>query len=118
VGFAWPPTQKLSPTIREQAKKFAATVKLAALVYDNVDPEEQLWLCEGLLQISQEIASEGYLTKYGVYTTEEQKRGCVLAFWPSQIPHNGKFRVPRRFADPMAKKFERRMGSDHEAATC
>jgi hypothetical protein len=110
VGYGWVSGQKPSPAIREQVKKFAATVKLAALVYGNLDPEEQLWLCEGLLQISQEIAHEGYLTKYGVYTTEEQKRGCVLEFWPSQVQHCGTFKVSRRYADLMSKKFERRTG--------
>jgi hypothetical protein len=52
-------------------KNFAGSVRLAALVYDSLSPEEQPWMCEGLCQISQEIASEGYLTQCGIYTTEE-----------------------------------------------
>ena len=118
VGYAWPAGHKPSPAMREQLKKFGATVRLTALLYGNLGPEEQRWMCDGLLQISQEIAHDGYLTKYGIYTTEEQKRGCVIAFWPIQVPHNGKFRVPRRFADLMSGKFERSTGSDEEADEC
>jgi len=118
VGYAWPPAEKPSPAMCQHMKKFAASVRLAALLYGNLGPEEQQWMCEGLRQISQEIATEGYLTKCGIYTTEEQKRGCVIAFWPIQAQHNGKFRVPRRFADLMSKKFELRTGSDQEADEC
>jgi hypothetical protein len=118
VGYAWPPDEKPSPAMCEHVKKFAASVRLAALLYANLGPEEQQWMCEGLRQISQEIAREGYLTKCGIYTTQEQKRGCVIAFWPIQAQHNGKFRVPRRFADLMSKRFELRTGSDQEADEC
>ena len=75
-------------------------------------------MCEGLRQISQEIAHEGYLTKWSIYTTQEQKRGCVIAFWPIQVQHNGKFRVPRRFADLISKKFKVRTGNDEEGDEC
>ena len=118
VGYAWPPAEKPSPAMCEQIKKFATSVRLAALLYGNLGPEEQQWMCEGLRQISREIAHEGYLTKCGIYTTEEQKRGCVVAFWPIQVQHNGKFRVPRRFADLMSKKFKVRTGNDEEGDEC
>ena len=118
VGYAWPPAEKPSPAMCQHMKKFAASVRLAALLYGNLGPEEQQWMCEGLRQISQEIAHEGYLTKWSIYTTQEQKRGCVIAFWPIQAQHNGKFRVPRRFADLMSKKFELRTGSDEEGDEC
>ena len=50
------------------------------MLYGTLGPEERRWMCDGLLQISEQIAHDGYLTKYGIYTTEEQKRGCVIAF--------------------------------------
>ena len=118
VGYAWPTAETPSPAMCEHVKKFAASVRLAALLYRNLGPEEQQWMCEGLRQISQEIASEGYLTQYGIYTTEESKRGCVVSFWPIQAPHDGKLRVPRRFDDLLSNKFEPITESDHEAAEC
>jgi len=118
VSYAWPPEEKPSPAMCKRVKKFAASVRLAALLYGNLGPEEQQWMCEGLRQISQEIAHEGYLTKWSIYTTQEQKRGCVIAFWPIQAQHNGKFRVPRRFADLMSKKFKVRTGNDEEGDEC
>jgi hypothetical protein len=118
VGYAWPPEEKPSPAMCQHVKKFAASVRLAALLYGNLGPEEQQWMCEGLRQISQEIAHEGYLTRCGIYTTEDQKRGCVIGFWPIQVQHNGKFRVPRRFADLMSKKFKVRTGNDEEGDEC
>jgi hypothetical protein len=118
VGYAWPPEEKPSPAMCQHVKKFAASVRLAALLFGNLGPEEQQWMCEGLRQISEEIAHEGYLTKCAIYTTEEKKRGCVVAFWPIQVQHNGKFRVPRRFADLMSKKFKVRTGNDEEGDEC
>ena len=118
VGYAWPTAETPSPAMCQHVKKFAASVRLAALLYGNLGPEEQQRMCEGLRQISQEIAHEGYLTKWSIYTTQEQKRGCVIAFWPIQVQHNGKFRVPRRFADLMSKKFKVRTGNDEEGDEC
>ena len=118
VGYAWPPTAKPSATMLKHVKTFSVTVKLASFVYGKLSPEEQQWMCEGLLQIAQEIAHEGYLTKYAIYRTEEQKRGCVIAFCPIQANHNGKFTVPRRFDDLMRKNFERRTERDPEGAQC
>ena len=118
VGYAWPLAEKPSPTMLKHMRSFSGTVKLASFVYGNLSPEEQQLMCEGLLQIAREIAHEGYLTKYAIYTTEEQKRGCVIAFWPIQANHNGKFKVPRRFDDLMRKTFERRAERDPEAAQC
>ena len=80
VRYAWPAGHKASPAMREQVEKFGATVRLTALLYGTLGPEERRWMCDGLLQISEQIAHDGYLTKYGIYTTEEQKRGCVIAF--------------------------------------
>lgn len=60
VGYAWPPAEKPSPAMCEHVKKFAASVRLASLLYGNLGPEEQQWMCEGLRKISQEIAHEGY----------------------------------------------------------
>jgi hypothetical protein len=113
IGYARPTAEKPSPPVLEHAKNFAGTVRLAALVYDSLSPEEQQWMCEGLRQISQEVASEGYLTKYGIYTTEDLKRGGVVSFWPIQAPHDGKLRVPRRFNDLIPNKSEPRTESDH-----
>ena len=118
VGYAWPTAETPSQAMLKHVKNFAGSVRLAALVYDSLFPEEQQWMCEGLRQISQEIASEGYLTQYGIYTTEELKRGCVVSFWPIQAPHDGRLRVPRRFNDLISNKFEPRTESDHEAAEC
>lgn len=118
VGYAWPPGEKPSATMLKHVKDFAGNVRLASLIYGNLSPEEQQWMCDGLLQITQEIANEGYLTKYGVYTTEEQKRGCVVAFWPIQADHDGKFRVPRRFDDLVSKTFQPRAESNAGAAQC
>jgi hypothetical protein len=114
VGYGWVSGQEPSPARREQVKKFAAAVKLAASACGNLAPEEQQCLCEGIFQISQEIAHQGYVTKYGVYMTEEQMRGCVIAFWPIQVPDSGKCRVPSRFADLMSKKVERRTVKHNE----
>jgi hypothetical protein len=118
VGYAWPPAAKPSATMLKHVKDFVGNVRLAALIYGNLSPEEQRWMCDGLLQITQQIANEGYLTKYGVYTTEEKKRGCVVAFWPIQADHDGKFRVPRRFDDLVPKNFRPRTESNPEAAQC
>jgi hypothetical protein len=118
VGYAWPLAEKPSPTMLKHVRNFSGTVRLASFVYGNLSPEEQQWMCDGLLQITQEIAHEGYLTKYAIYTTEEQKRGCVIAFWPIQADHDGKFTVPHRFDDLMRKNFERRAERDPEAAQC
>ena len=118
VGYAWPTAEKPSPAMLKHVKNFAGSVRLAALLYGNLGPDEQQGLCQGLLQISQEIAHEGYLTKYGIYTTEELKRGCVVSFWPIQAPHDGKLRVPRRFDDLISNKFEPRTESAHEVAEC
>ena len=118
VGYAWPTAEKPSPAMLKPVKNFAGSVRLAALVYDSLSSEEQQWMCEGLRQISQEIANDGYLTHYGIYTTEESKRGCVVSFWPSRAPHDGKLRVPRRFDDLLSNKFEPVTESEHEAAEC
>ena len=118
VGYAWPHAQKPSSVMLGHVKNFPGTVRLAALVYDNLSTEEQQWICEGLLQISQKIAGEGYLTKYGIYMTEELKRACVVSFWPIQLPHDGKFRVPRRFDDLVAKKWAPSTNNDYEGAKC
>ena len=116
VGYAWEPADKPSATMLKHVKEFAANVRLASLVYGNLSPEEKQWMCDGLLQITREIAREGYLTKYGVYTTEDQKHGCVVSFWPIQAEHNGKFRVPRRFEDLIPKKLQPGTRSRPEAA--
>ena len=118
VGYAWPTAETPSPAMLKHVKNFSGSVRLAALVYDNLSPEEQQWMCEGLRQISPEIASEGYLTQYGIYATEELKRGCVVSFWPSGAPHDGKLRVPRRFDDLISNKFDPSTASDDEAAEC
>ena len=118
MGCAWPIAETPSPAMLKHVKNFAGSVRLAALVYDSLSPDEQQWMCEGLRQISQEIASEGYLTQYGIYATEELKRRCVVSFWPSGAPHDGKLRVPRRFDDLLSNKFEAITESDHEAAEC
>jgi hypothetical protein len=118
VGYAWPTAEKPSPAMLKHVKNFAGSVRLAGLVYDSLSSEEQQWMCEGLRQISQEIANDGYLTQYGIYTTEESKRGCVVSFWPSGAPRDGKLRVPRRFDDLLSNKIEPRTESNHEAAEC
>jgi hypothetical protein len=118
VGYAWPCANKPSSAMLGHVKNFAGTVRLAALVYDVLSTEEQLWLCEGLRQISEEMAGEGYLTKYGVYTTEELNRGCVVLFRPIQVPHDGTLRVPRRFEELVPKKCAPSMNNDHERAKC
>lgn len=118
VGYAWPLAEKPTPTMLKHVRDFSGNLRLASLVYGNLSPEEQQCMCEGLLQIAHDIANEGYLTKYGIYTTEEQKRGCVIAFCPIQANHNGKFTVPRRFDDLMRKNFERRAQRDPGPAQC
>jgi len=118
VGYAWPHADKPSSAMLRHVKNFAGTVRLAALVYDNLSTDEQQWMCQGLCQVSQEIAEQGYLTKYVIYTTEELKRGCVVAFWPIQVPHDGKLRVPRRFADLVPTKCAPTAGHDDEGTKC
>ncbi len=38
VGYAWPPAEKPSPAMYQHVKKLAASVRLAALLYDNLRP--------------------------------------------------------------------------------
>ena len=108
VGYAWSHADKPSLAMLRHVKNFAA----------NLSTEEQQWMCEGLCQVSQEIAHQGYLTKYGTYTTEELKRGCVVSFWPIQVPHDRKLRVPRRFEDLVPTKCAPPTNDDHEGAEC
>jgi hypothetical protein len=116
IGYASPPAERPSQSMAKHIKDFAGTVRLAALVYGNLSPDERRWMCEGVLDISEEIGREGYLTKFGIYRTEDHKRGCVIAFWPAQVSHNGEFRVPRKFDDLVKKNFVCRVASDPEAA--
>jgi len=110
VGYSWPHSEKPSSALLRHVRNFAGSIRLAALVYDNLSTEEQQWMCQGLCQV--------YLTKYGVYTTEELRRGCVVSFWPIQVPHDGKFRVPRRFEDLVPTKCAPSTDDDHEGAKC
>jgi hypothetical protein len=113
VGYAWPKKEKPSATMVKHMKKFEGTVRLTSSIYE-ITPEEgqKQWMCEGILHIVKEIAKEGYLTKYGLYTTEEQKRAVVVAFWPVQLPHHGEFQVPCRMADLIKQNFVRRKRTD------
>jgi len=116
VGYAWPPAERPSRTMVKHIRDFAGAVRLAALVYGNLSPEEQRWMCDGLLDITGEMANEGYLTKYGVYVTDDEKRGCVVAFWPVHVDHNGEFRVLRLFDDLFPKTSAGGNAGDPEAA--
>ena len=49
VGYAWRLAEKPSPTMLKPVKTFSGTVKLASFIYGNLSPEEQQWMCEGLL---------------------------------------------------------------------
>lgn len=107
VGYKWPEAQKPSPTMLHHVRNFSATIKLTALIYDSM-PDERQWMCNGLLHLVQEIANEGFLTKFSIYRTEEGKQGCVIAFWPIHLLHDNQFRVPRRLDDLVQQNFVRR----------
>ena len=62
----------------------------------------QQWMFEGLLKEVQEIAKDGYRTLYAVYLTEEQTRGCLIAFYPVHLQHEGHIQVPLHFEDLMS----------------
>jgi hypothetical protein len=98
IGYQWPPNERPSAIMVQHLKKFLTTLRFTANIYGQAS-DVQEYLCDGLLHVVKEIASEGYLTEYAVYTTEEQIQVCVIAFWPVQLPRDHTFRVPRRFED-------------------
>jgi len=65
-------------------KMFIQSLRLALGASDM-----QQWMFEGLLKEVQEIAKDGYRTLYAVYLTEEQTRGCLIAFYPVHLQHEG-----------------------------
>lgn len=102
-----PPELKLA--MRLQLKNFKGTLRFAVLIYRNERMSDRAEICEGLLRglldIVQAVGKLGYLTRYAIYTTEEQKRACVVGFWPVRLPHDGYLQVPRRMDDLLKQNF-------------
>lgn len=102
-----PEEQKLA--MRSHMSNFKGTLRFAALIHRDEQMPDRVELSEsllkGLLKIVADVGKLGYLTRYAVYTTEEQKRGCVVGFWPVHMPHDGYLQVPRRMEDLVQQNF-------------
>jgi hypothetical protein len=97
LAYAWPGKEAPSSAMLRLRQDFAGMLQLSAILYPQIEDREIL--AEGLLRYVGEIAKEGYLMKYAVYTTEEKKQGCVIDLWPARLPYNNQIRVPSRLSD-------------------
>ncbi len=92
VGYAWPTAEKPSPAMCQHMKKFAASVRLAALLYGNLGPEEQQIELD-VRRVASDLQGnsaqrDGYLSEVRrLHDRGAEARLRAVAFtWPIQAP--------------------------------